>query len=287
MVSNAFQWALFLTSVAARAYLNASRSPSGMCFTASMASRFSVRLTGRPAALSSWMKPESTSSMLPPACPPGTLLVMAVIETAARLSLHRAVGQLLAGLGDVALVLEQDVKRLFGLIGVNAVDAKQHQRPGPVQGLGYRWVLLELQAPDGSYDPHDLIGKVIRNVRDAGEDDLLFPLELRVVNVQIEATPLQRLGQFTRVVGRQENERDLSGRHRAELGYRHLVVREDLKQQGLGLDLDPVNFVNEQDDRFFRPDGFEEGPGEEELLREDVLLDVVPDTPGVLRHSLS
>ncbi len=56
-VSKAFQWALFFTRVAARAYLNASRSSSGMCCTASMASRFSVRLTGRPAARSSCDEP--------------------------------------------------------------------------------------------------------------------------------------------------------------------------------------------------------------------------------------
>ncbi len=66
IVSNAFQWAWFLTSVAARAYLNASRSSSGMCRTASIASRFSVSDTGSPAARSSWMKPAIRSSMVPP-----------------------------------------------------------------------------------------------------------------------------------------------------------------------------------------------------------------------------
>ena len=59
MVSNAFQWALFFTRVAASAYLNASRSSSGMWRTASMASRFSVRLTGIPALRSSLTKPAS------------------------------------------------------------------------------------------------------------------------------------------------------------------------------------------------------------------------------------
>ena len=61
-VSKARQWALALMSVAASAYLNASRSSSGMCFTASMASRFSVRLTGSPASRSSRMNPFSSSS---------------------------------------------------------------------------------------------------------------------------------------------------------------------------------------------------------------------------------
>ena len=60
-VSNERQWALFFTSVAPRAYLNASRSSIGMCCTASIASRFSVRLTGRPALRSSTTKPLSSS----------------------------------------------------------------------------------------------------------------------------------------------------------------------------------------------------------------------------------
>jgi hypothetical protein len=62
-VSNAFQWALLFTRVAANAYLKASRSSRGMCLTASMASRFSVRLTGSPADRSSWMNPVRRSSI--------------------------------------------------------------------------------------------------------------------------------------------------------------------------------------------------------------------------------
>ena len=75
-VSNARQWVLFFTSVAASAYLNASRSSSGMCFTASIASRFSVRLTGRPACRSSWMKPASSSVIAFPAASSGSTAVM-------------------------------------------------------------------------------------------------------------------------------------------------------------------------------------------------------------------
>ena len=62
------------------------------------------------------------------------------------------------------------------------------------------------------------------------------------------------------------------GPHRAELGDRHLVLREDLEEQRLGLELDPVDLVDEQHDRLGRPDRLEQRPGEEELLGEDVLL---------------
>ena len=61
MVSNTRQCEEFFTSVAPRAYLNASRSSIGITLTASMASRFSVRLTGRPARRNSATKPDIRS----------------------------------------------------------------------------------------------------------------------------------------------------------------------------------------------------------------------------------
>jgi hypothetical protein len=68
-VSNERQCELFFTSVAASAYLNASRSSIGMWRTASIASRFSVRLTGSPALRSSTTNPASRSSIEPGAFP--------------------------------------------------------------------------------------------------------------------------------------------------------------------------------------------------------------------------
>ena len=64
--------------------------------------------------------------------------------------------------------------------------------------------------------------------------------------------------------------------HRAQLGDGHLVVGEDLEQQGLGLHLDAVHLVDQQHDRLVGPDGLEQRPGEQERLGEDVLLDVLP-----------
>src|SRR5947207_2865630 len=81
---------------------------------------------------------------------------------------------------------------------------------------------------------------------------------------------LQGLGQLTRVVGGEEHQRDLAGGDRSQLGNGDLVVGQDLEQQGLGLYLDPVDLVDEQHDGIVGADGLEEGPGEEELLCEDV-----------------
>ena len=61
-----------------------------------------------------------------------------------------------------------------------------------------------------------------------------------------------------------------------ELGDRHLVLGEDLEQQRLGLELDAVDLVDEQHDRLGGADRLEQRAGEQELLGEDVLLEVLP-----------
>src|SRR3954447_13202147 len=180
MVSKAFQCALFFTRVAPRAYLNASRSSSGMCWSASMASRFSVRLTGRPAARSSWMKPARRS-----------IIALRAYRSAAAGAAVRVGRQLLLRLGDVALVLEQDVQGLLGLLGVDVLDSEQHQGAGPVDRLRHRRVLLQLQRADRPHDAHDLVGQVLVDTWHPGLHDLLLAVELRVVDMQIETAPLQ------------------------------------------------------------------------------------------------
>ena len=100
-----------------------------------------------------------------------------------------------------------------------------------------------------------------------------------------QAPSLEGLGEFTRVVRRQENEGDLTGGDRAQLGDRHLVVREDLQQQRLGLDLDAVDLVDEQNDGVLGSNRLEEGPRQEEIVAEDILLDSVP--VGALRFGLA
>ena len=66
-----------------------------------------------------------------------------------------------------------------------------------------------------------------------------------------------------------------------ELGDRHLVLGQDLEQQGLGLELDPVDLVDQQHHRLGGLDGLEQRPGEQELLGEDVVLELLPRLAGV------
>src|SRR3954447_2857729 len=287
-VSNARQWVLFFTSVAANAYLNASRSNSGMCRTACIASRFSVRLTGNPASRSSWMKPASNERIGSPisgaTASPGS---SATGGRAALLPLRPFGLELLDRLGDVGLVLEQDVDRRRGVLGVDVLHAEEHEGAGPVERLRHRWCLLELELTDRTDDAGDLVGEVLGDVGNLREDDLLLALEVEVLDVEVEATPLERLGQLTRVVGREEHERDLRRRHRAELGHRDLVVGQHLEQQRLGLHLDAVDLVDQQHNRVVAADRLEKRPGQQELLTEDVFFDVEPLGALALDDALS
>src|SRR5262245_61405112 len=101
--------------------------------------------------------------------------------------------ELLGGLCDVCLVLQQDVQRLLRLLRVDGVDAEQDERARPIEGLRDRRRLLELELPDRPHDARDLVGEVLTDLGDLGENDLLLSVEVRVVDMQVEATALQRL----------------------------------------------------------------------------------------------
>src|SRR5262245_16734084 len=253
-VSKARQCWLFLTNVAASAYLNASRSSRGMWRTAAIASRFSVRLTGSPASRSSWMKPASNDRIGTPVVgSAGSAIAGSSGTRCGTAPLPRlAVGrELLDRLGDVALVLEEDVDRGGRLLRVDVLDAEQNQGAGPIERLRDRRRLLQLELTDRTHDACHLLGEVLRDVGNLREHDLLLAIEIGIVDVQVEAPAFECLRELTSVVRREEHQRDLRRRDRAQLGNGDLVVGQDLEQQGLGLDLDAVDLVDEQHDRLF------------------------------------
>src|SRR5215471_10272541 len=179
------------------------------CSTARMASRFSVIDTGSPAARRSWMKPCSTSSIdsRSPAggASAGPNLDMASFSfagfrwcTASRRARRQRPAldlELLAGLGDVRLVLEQHVQRLADDLGIDLVLAQVQQRPSPVDGLGDRRRLLQLQLANGPDHAGDLLRQLLVDLGNAHPNDVLLALQIGVVEVQVEAAALQRLGE--------------------------------------------------------------------------------------------
>ena len=238
-----------------------------------MASRFSVIDTGSPAVRSSWTNPWRTSSSVSDAPSRAHGRSRRGQVTTAGVG-HL---QLLAGLGDVGLVLEQHVQRLADDLGVDLGLPEEQQRARPVDGLGDRRRLLQLELADRAHDARDLVGEVLVDLGHAHPHDLLLPLDVGVVDVQVEAATLQRLRQLAGVVRREQHDRPLLvADDGAELGDRHLEVGEHLEQQRLGLDLDAVDLVDEQHHRLLGADGLEQRPGEQERLGEDVGLDVLP-----------
>ena len=79
-------------------------------------------------------------------------------------------------------------------------------------------------------------------------DDLELVLERRVVEPQVQAAALERLGQLARVVGGQQHDRVRAGLDAAELGDRELEVREQLEQHRLELLVGLVDLVDQQHD---------------------------------------
>ena len=54
---------------------------------------------------------------------------------------------------------------------------------------------FELDLSDRSNDASDLVGQVLGDVGDLGENDLLLTLHVGVIDVEVEAATLQRLGE--------------------------------------------------------------------------------------------
>ncbi len=66
------------------------------------------------------------------------------------------------------------------------------------------------------------------------------------------------------------------GTQSTQLGDRHLEVRQHLQQERLGLDLDPIDLVDQQHHRRVGTDRLEERTSQQEVLCEDVRLELIP-----------
>ena len=68
----------------------------------------------------------------------------------------------------------------------------------------------------------------------------------------IEAAALEGVVDLARAVGGDDDDGRLCGRDRAELGDRHLKVRQDLEEEGLERLVGPVELVDQEDRRALR-----------------------------------
>src|SRR5215469_10149053 len=156
-----------------------------MARSAAAASTFSASETGKPMARSSATK------------------AARIFSTAAGPSARR--GELGRGLLDVRLMLQQDVQRVDDELAADLLGAQQVQCLGPVEGFRNRRLLLQLQLPQGAHHAGDLAGQCLADTWYPAEHDLLLALHRRVIDVQVQAPPLERLRQLARVIRGEEH----------------------------------------------------------------------------------
>ena len=117
---------------------------------------------------------------------------------------------------------------------------------------------------------------VSEQIRRMQAHDLELVLELGVVQPQVQAAALERLGQLARVVRGQQHHRVRARLDATELGDRDLEVREHLQQHRLELLVGLVDLVDQQHHRLLGGDRAHQRSREQELLAEDVLLHGLP-----------
>ena len=161
-------------------------------------------------------------------------------------------------------------------VGVQVLRAEQQQRTGPVDRLGDRRRLLEVELAHHRDHLDELARDGLGQLGRVQADDRELVLDRRVVEPEVQAAALERLGQLARVVRGQDHDRLRARRDPAQLGDRDLEVREQLEQHRLELLVGLVDLVDQQHDRLGGPDRREQRPGEQELLAEDVVLDLRP-----------
>src|SRR5699024_2226440 len=98
----------------------------------------------------------------------------------------------------------------------------------------------------------------------------------REIQVKVEAAPLERLGQLAGRVGGEHGERLARRLDGAQFRDGHREVAEHLQEQALDLDVGLVHLVHQEHGGLPATDRREQGAGQEELLREDVVARRVP-----------
>ena len=176
----------------------------------------------------------------------------------------------------VAGVLEDHTQRLVDGRLVEGPGAERDEGARPVDGLRDRGGLAQLHVAQLADHLDDLTRQPFLDLGHLRDDDLALALCLGVVDVQEQAPPLDRLGELTRGVGGEYDERPTRRRDRTHLGDGHLEVAEHLEQQALDLDVGLVDLVDQQHRRLLAPDRGQQRPGEQELVGEDVVVGLVP-----------
>src|SRR3954471_8293479 len=183
---------------------------------------------------------------------------------------------------EVGAVLHDDRERALEHGLVDVVGAEQDQRARPVDRFCDRGRLLQVEPAHHVDHLDELARSLLAELRRVQAHDLELALHVRVVEPEIQAAALQGLGQLTRVVRREQDERVRLRLDHAQLRDRDLEVRQHLEQHRLELLVGLVDLVDQQHDRLGLGDRLQQRAGEKELLAEDVVLHRLPAGVGSL-----
>ena len=153
----------------------------------------------------------------------------------------------LAAHRHVAFELQQQVQRVPHHLRFEPRGVEQQDRPRPVNRFADRGKLAQIEPAQLLHEADELAAQTILDAGDAAVDDLLLELGVGVADVQMQATPLHRVAKVARVVRRQDDDGLHDGSDGANLGDRHLVVRENFQQEGLEFLVRLVDLVDQQD----------------------------------------
>ena len=113
---------------------------------------------------------------------------------------------------------------------------------------------------------------LIGRLGDLELDDRKFLRAIGKIDVQMQASPLERVGHFARVVRGQHDQRNVLGLERAEFGHGHLEVGKQLEQERFELGVGLVDLVDQQDRRLLAGNSLEQRPRQHEALGEEDLV---------------
>src|SRR5690606_5777467 len=169
----------------------------------------------------------------------------------------------------VGLVFEQDGQRAIERLRVERARVKRQQRPRPVQRFADARVLLEIQRPQRLHYLDRLPREFRRQPRHLQLHDPQFLFGVRIVDVEVQAAPLERFAQLAGVVAGQEHDRPEPRDDRPDYGHAHLEVAQRFEQKRLKLGVGAVDLVNQQDDWLVAADGAKQRARQQEAFREE------------------
>src|SRR5260221_136316 len=172
------------------------------------------------------------------------------------------------------LVLQCGAQRRVDERRVDRRRSQGGQRARPVERLGDAGDLVEVERAQALHQRSDLAGQPVGRLWRSGPDDRDLLLQVRVVDPVIQTAPVERVVHLTRAVRGDDHERRLAGADGAELGNRHLEVRQQLEEESLELLVGAVDLVDQQygRSRVVVVDGVEQRSTEQELRAEDLKL---------------